>query len=76
MQKSLTAQQVATARRNNSIVLAVLFAIIALMLAFAFGQNILYIIAFFSLPVVIGKVWEEIRTQYVQQKPEVVRKKK
>lgn len=75
MQKSLTGQQVAAARRTNSMMLAGVFAIVALMVAFAFGHNILYIIAFFGLPLVIGKIWEEVRTQYVLQKPQVVRKK-
>ena len=70
MQKSLTGQQVAAARRTNSIILTFLFGIVSLMLAFAFGTNILYIIAFFGLPLVLGKIWEEVRTQYVLQKPQ------
>lgn len=76
MQKSLTGSQVAAARRRNSMMLAGLFAIIALMVAFAFGYNILYIVAFFSLPLVIIKILEEVRTQYVFQKPHNLRKQK
>lgn len=75
MQKSLTAQQVAVARRRNSIMLAGLFAIIALMVAFAFGYSVLYVLAFFSLPIIVVKIWEEVRTQYVFQKPQNLRKR-
>ena len=76
MQRSLTSQQVAEARRRNTMMLAILFAIIALSVAFAFGHTVFYVIAFFTLPIAVVKIWEEVRTQYVFQKPQNLRKQK
>ena len=72
MQKTQTKQELAVARRNNSIMLALLFTLIVASMVFAFGTNILYIIALFALPLLLVRTWEEVNRVYSAQKPQLM----
>ncbi len=76
MKKALTGQEVAEARRQNSMMLAVLFAVIVASMVFAFGSNILYIVALFVLPVGLVRGYEEVNRVYSARKPQRIHKSK
>jgi|GEM_PF-4446607 len=70
MQKYATAQDITAARRKNSMMLALLFAVITALMIFAFGYQILMVIVIFGIPVLMTRIWEEVNTHYVGQKPQ------
>lgn len=70
MQKHATTQNISAARRKNSMMLALLFAVITTLMVFAFSYKILFIVAIVGIPVIMMRIREEVVTQYIGQKPQ------
>ena len=69
-----TKQKISEDRRNNSMMLALLFAFIIASMVFAFGQNMVYVVALIALPFVLVRGYEAVNRSFSARKPQRIRK--